>query len=484
MSTCTIPSNEARTVYPQARDDHEAELWARYMESRSDADRNALVEQYANLAHHHLHQLNRHNRLPGHLSSDDFSGVVFEALIRCVERFDPERGWQFTTFATCRIKGAIQDEMRSRSKAEGWNRLFGQVAQVQSVQAMEAATQNGDGESLHRLPDLLNDELASEDIELNEGEEAIRALVNLLDDREAELVRAYYLHGTPLRVIADRLGISESRASQVHGLALQRLADSPETLELLGLDSPPRHIPSRAAYRHRRNQGRSNGHGGPGQAVEQIDREGNVIATHASMRQAGKAIGMATAYISKAARDGSLVGGFYWCRPGEPSRRRKTPKPEPKPRPKPKPRDDGRPGHAPKPVVRLDDAGNVAERFESVTAAAEAIRRTKSNVRNACRQGYNAAGSQWRYLDEQGQPVPPSHPHTPKPGYVTPVEQVTDEGQVVGRFPSLAQASRETGLQSQSIANAVHREHRAGGFWWRRIGPVKHPRRQGEKVDD
>ncbi|MEX2672128.1 MAG: sigma factor-like helix-turn-helix DNA-binding protein, partial [Phycisphaeraceae bacterium] len=189
----------------------------------------------------------------------------------------------------------------------------------------------------------------------------------------------YYTRTVNLREIGERFGLSEARTSQLHKNALARLADDPRTLELLGRDAPPR-----PSSRRRQRQARRDGQGGPGQAVEQIDQDGQVVARYESMRQAGQAVALATAYVSVACRKRSKAAGFYW---------RKA-----KPRPKPK-RPSGRP---PRPVAMLDAAGKTARTFPSLTGAARAMECHINAIVRAANLGYTCKGHQWRYIHPSG----------------------------------------------------------------------------------
>ncbi|MFA9480391.1 hypothetical protein ACERK3_19145 [Phycisphaerales bacterium AB-hyl4] len=151
------------------------------------------------------------------------------------------------------------------------------------------------------------------------------------------------------------------------------------------------------------------------------------------------------------------------------------------------------PTEAPKsckvPVEQIGEDGQVVGWYPSIVEASEAMGLQGKGIGQAIAKGYRAAGYHWRKATSPpAEPLPeappPPHPHTTRPGYITQVEKLDDEGNVVGRFESLAQASRETNVPKQCIANAVHRGHRTAGYHWRRIGPVKHPRRGGESGDE
>ena len=75
-------------------------------------------------------------------------------------------------------------------------------------------------------------EVATEEPEHQPGEEhaelrclmkSMRSLVDQLADPEGQIIRHHYFHGMQFSDIADLLGLSKSRVSQLHGRALNEL---------------------------------------------------------------------------------------------------------------------------------------------------------------------------------------------------------------------------------------------------------------------
>lgn len=113
------------------------EIWTRYRETQDQAARDLLIEAHLPLVNYVA------RRMIGSLHSsvelqDLVSYGVF-GLIDAIKRFDPEAGVQFSTFATYRIKGAINDEMRSQA----W--------EPRSVRARFRQVQAGASELEHKL---------------------------------------------------------------------------------------------------------------------------------------------------------------------------------------------------------------------------------------------------------------------------------------------------------------------------------------------
>ena len=97
---------------PSVQDPQEIRrLFASYAESGDERLRNQLVEEHLGLAH----QLARRFANRGE-SYDDLVQVASMALVMSVDRFDPDRGVEFSTFATRTIIGELKRHFRDK----GW----------------------------------------------------------------------------------------------------------------------------------------------------------------------------------------------------------------------------------------------------------------------------------------------------------------------------------------------------------------------------
>ena len=97
---------------PSLRDPTEIRrLFLSYADSGDERLRNQLVEEHLGLAH----QLARRFTNRGE-SYDDLVQVASMALVMSVDRFDPDRGVEFSTFATRTIIGELKRHFRDK----GW----------------------------------------------------------------------------------------------------------------------------------------------------------------------------------------------------------------------------------------------------------------------------------------------------------------------------------------------------------------------------
>ncbi len=87
------------------------DLWRRYKGDGDASARERLVVAYSPMVKFVAGRLGA--GLPSHVDDADLISYGLMGLIGAIERFEPERGIKFETFAMTRIRGAIIDELRS-----------------------------------------------------------------------------------------------------------------------------------------------------------------------------------------------------------------------------------------------------------------------------------------------------------------------------------------------------------------------------------
>src|SRR3989475_12456850 len=197
-----------------------AHLWAMFREGDPEA-RCALIECYVPLATRIAHGMNV--PVGAVAGPDDLESAALIGLIDAVDRFQPERGVPFEGYASLRIRGAVLDEVRR----------VDELGRADRRRQREAAAQGEEG-SYQRTVSL--DELiengyhgGAEQDELAERYEAedlrmrVRSAMACLPPRQREVLERYYGQSLTLREAAPRVGISEARACQLHGRAIQNL---------------------------------------------------------------------------------------------------------------------------------------------------------------------------------------------------------------------------------------------------------------------
>ncbi len=195
--------------------------------------------------------------LPGSIERDDLFGYGMLGLIQAADSWEPGRGLKFSTYAFPKIRGAILDELRRadflprgrREKVRELDRAAAELEQRSGVapspeelaahlglsldevdeillSAKSAGHASLDEDVSETLLGRLNDPRSDDPHETIEFEELKALLVDAikaLSEQERTVVTLYYAQELLLREIAEVLGVTESRVSQIHTRALYRL---------------------------------------------------------------------------------------------------------------------------------------------------------------------------------------------------------------------------------------------------------------------
>ncbi|NMO56279.1 sigma-70 family RNA polymerase sigma factor [Actinoplanes sp. TBRC 11911] len=237
-----------------------------------------LVREHMPMVGHLVRELL--NRVPGHVHSDDLSSAGFAALLGAARSFDVTRGIPFHRFAAVRIRGALLDELRGQDWASrsvrararrtaaarqeltaalGRTPSDAEVAELLGIGIAELATVEDDVQkaallSLQGFPTGAAEEMVPE---TSEGPEDLllkrerlgylHQAIQALPERLRMVVIESFLQEQPLSDVAARLGVTESRISQLRTEALQLLRE--------GLNSSlaPELLPPAAAGARTRN---------------------------------------------------------------------------------------------------------------------------------------------------------------------------------------------------------------------------------------
>jgi RNA polymerase sigma factor for flagellar operon FliA len=237
-------------------------IWHDYRRSGDPRLRDRLVLTYAPLVKFIVYR--KIGELPANCGVDDLVSAGLEALIRSIDRYDPQKGATLEQFAWTRIHGAVIDELRRNDWAprslRRWERDMRRVQK-------EFRAIHGRGPSAAELADALNmtpaelaarerdlvasdvtslnslvlqreggtleqiDALPSEDSTTDPLHEAGRAQAKdrfrrafaALDRREREIAVLLYVKNLTLRETGEILGVSESRICQIHTKLKQTL---------------------------------------------------------------------------------------------------------------------------------------------------------------------------------------------------------------------------------------------------------------------
>ena len=231
------------------------ELIRQYKESGDIALRNQIAEQYLYIA-----DILAKKFVGRGVEYDDLKQVAAFALLRGIDRFDPDMGMQFTTFITPTITGEIKNYFRDKSRmVKVPRRLSEMSATIKSFSAKYEA-ENGVKPSVKTIAEELkfseeevvqaleiggtlsldgvggdedNDEkslygmLASEDdrYEKFETKEALRAAMQDFSDTEKALIKYRYMDDLSQSETSKRLGVSQMFVSRMERKLLLKLKE-------------------------------------------------------------------------------------------------------------------------------------------------------------------------------------------------------------------------------------------------------------------
>jgi RNA polymerase sigma factor for flagellar operon FliA len=194
----------------------------------------------------------------GYNEYDDFFSSGILGLIDAMERFDPEINIKFDTFAVPRIRGEIMDYMRSQDWASpGLRKKINTITQTYErlenerqtpVRERDVATELNIPEEqvtkalMHAhmfnivsfeyaldpdMParDIVTPEAQTSETLLMEKERKrlLTEAIEALPERERLVITLYYYEELLLKEIAQVMGVTESRVSQIHSRVLVKL---------------------------------------------------------------------------------------------------------------------------------------------------------------------------------------------------------------------------------------------------------------------
>lgn len=235
-------------------------LWEKYSSEKSAEIREQLILEYAPLVKLVAGRLSMY--LGYNVEYDDLVSYGIFGLIDAIDKFDSLKDVKFETYASLRIRGSILDQIRKMD----WIPRTVRQRQREIDKAMhEVELETGhpatDEELAHKL-NISEDELcewqcqmkATNVVSLNEFMEAgsevpneknlashfegpeevldkkelkekLMESIDILTEKERKVILLYYYEELTLKEISYALDVSESRVSQLHTRALQKMRE-------------------------------------------------------------------------------------------------------------------------------------------------------------------------------------------------------------------------------------------------------------------
>jgi RNA polymerase sigma factor for flagellar operon FliA len=233
-------------------------LWKMYEKNPNTEFRNKIVLVYVGLVKSIVRRV---AYLSGnYVDAEDLTSYGMIGLIKAVEKYDPDKGVTFETFATYRIRGEIIDYMRRNDwvprgvrkrsmeveKASNeFKMVFGreptedELSKKLGVKKSNIVEALNDADRLSLISfeeliqdavniktDLSSDDTPEENLQEVELFDVLAKAIDELHERERLVITLYYYEELTLKEISVVLGVSESRISQMHTKAVGILKKS------------------------------------------------------------------------------------------------------------------------------------------------------------------------------------------------------------------------------------------------------------------
>lgn len=234
--------------------DNDKDMFKRYKEKPTISNRNAIVNKYLYLA-----EIISKKFVNRGVEYEDIFQVASIALIKSVERYNPERGVKFISFATPTIIGEIKrffrdkgsviriprriyedyrkvnlakeqlyiklqrpprvDEIASYLNIDEENVL--EIIESKNVYNVKSFDQNAYTDDNIELHETIGEE--DEEFEKIENRDFLEKSMNKLNDIEKEFIRLRYYENKTQKNIAEKLGVSQMYISRMEKKILNKL---------------------------------------------------------------------------------------------------------------------------------------------------------------------------------------------------------------------------------------------------------------------
>lgn len=222
-------------------------------------ERNKIIEEYLPMIQCVARRIS--SRLPAHIHYNDLISNGVMGLMDAIQKYDPSRNNKFKTYAEFRVRGAILDALRSqdwtprsiRDKAkridrvtkileqkfsrppkekeiasalavslEEYHMMLSQTREVSVVSIDEGSIFNyTDKNSLLRI--LEDSDSSHSQLNKKFVHKIIINAIKELPERQRIVLSLYYYEEFNLRKIGQILKVTESRVSQLHAQAIEKL---------------------------------------------------------------------------------------------------------------------------------------------------------------------------------------------------------------------------------------------------------------------
>ncbi|PID62460.1 MAG: RNA polymerase subunit sigma [Ignavibacteriae bacterium] len=196
-------------------------LWEEYKEEPTSLLKKRIMVNYTNLVYYVIHNSKFMNL--NVVEEKDFFQFGVEGLSEAIDRFDPDFGTKFETYAIQRIRGKIIDELRKLQIKPRINYNIQDPNRV--IYRNVSIDQPYDQDDDFTLADIIPSEYELPDDEFNalEQKELLVKAIKNLPERDRLIVTLYYYEHMNYKEISKILDITVSRVSQLHSKIMKEL---------------------------------------------------------------------------------------------------------------------------------------------------------------------------------------------------------------------------------------------------------------------
>lgn len=234
----------------------EQSLWHRYKKNDDQQAKNQLIEKYIELVKIIAGRL--YNSYGTNVEYEDLVSYGIFGLLDAIEKFDIDKKVKFKTYASIRIRGAIIDQLRSldwvprsiRQKSKkleeayrkvenelGRNPTDMEIAKELNITLKELSNmlQQVNSFNIISLEERIYEYNTIDHLEYEEENspenilsnkeiyETLEYNIENLPERERQVISLYYYDELTYKEIGKILNVSESRVSQLHYKAINKL---------------------------------------------------------------------------------------------------------------------------------------------------------------------------------------------------------------------------------------------------------------------
>lgn len=252
-------SNYTYNNIKRLSDEELVNLWSEYFADHDNKKlRDELIVQYIYLTRYVISRIKI--TLPPSFSIDDITSYGVEGLITSIEKYTPQKGTKFESYALIKIRGNILDKIRSQNwiprtqrkkikdikdVAEQLKQKLGRTpthAEISEVLGIEKEKiesilsedttvisiyeKKGQQEDSNEIIDTIEDEKKlspQEEFVEKETRRELQLALARLPERERTIMILYYHENMTLKDIGEAMKITESRVCQLHAQAIMKL---------------------------------------------------------------------------------------------------------------------------------------------------------------------------------------------------------------------------------------------------------------------